>query len=199
MTKNNNQYNNRIVWPGGTMLFPLPAVIVSCGTLTPYDCNLITIAWTGIISTNPPRCYISVRPLRQSYSLIDTYREFVINLTTKKMVNAVDWIGVKSKNQVKDKFVAMKLTPIPAVTVKSPLLLESPLNLECRVFEKIESGSHHVFLADILHVHADPAFYDSPTGRFDLHKAQPLCFCHGHYYSLGEHLGYFGFSIRKKK
>jgi len=180
------------------MLFPLPAVLVSSGTLVPYDCNLITIAWTGILSTTPPRCYISVRPERYSYDLIEKNREFVINLTTTKLVKAADWCGVKSKKQINDKFSALKLTPIPALTISAPLLAESPINLECRVYDIIKSGSHHIFMADILHVHADPDYYDSHSGKFDLSKAQPICYSHGQYYALGEALGHFGFSIRKK-
>lgn len=180
------------------MLFPLPAVLVSCGTLTPYDCNLITIAWTGILSTKPPRCYISVRPDRFSHRMIAEHGEFVINLTTRNLVRATDWCGVKSKSMVDDKFAALNLTPIPAKTVAAPLLAEAPLNLECRVFDRIDSGSHHIFMADILHVHADPAYYDEKSGRFDLSKAEPICYSHGQYYALGDALGHFGFSVRKK-
>lgn len=180
------------------MLFPLPAVLVSCGTLEPYNCNLITIAWTGILSTKPPRCYISVRPERHSYKMIGECGEFVINLTTVDMAREVDWCGVKSKARIKDKFKATKLTPIPAQTVKAPLLAEAPINIECRIFNRIDSGSHHVFLADIIHVHADPKYFDPESGKFDLAKAKPICYSHGQYYALGDPLGHFGFSVRKK-
>ncbi len=199
MKKELNIKTKRLIWPAGTMLFPLPAVLVSCGTLEPYNCNLITIAWTGILSTKPPRCYISVRPDRHSYGLINSSREFVVNLTTRKLVKAVDWCGVKSGKDIDDKFASLRLTPIPAKTVRAPLLSESPLNLECRVYDRIDSGSHHVFMADILHVHADSEYYDGESGRFDLSKAQPICYSHGQYYALGEPLGHFGFSVRKKR
>lgn len=191
--------NNRIFWPGGTMLFPLPAVLVSCGTFDPYDCNLITIAWTGILSTKPPRCYISVRQNRISFSMIQKSKDFVINLTTKKLTKAVDWCGVKSKSEVADKFRALNLTPLCAKTVSSPILAEAPINLECKVFSEMDCGSHHLFMADITCVQADPAFYDDSSGHFDLSKAEPICYSHGHYYSVGEELGHFGFSIRKKR
>jgi flavin reductase (DIM6/NTAB) family NADH-FMN oxidoreductase RutF len=180
------------------MLFPLPAVLVSCGTLTPYDCNLITIAWTGILSTKPPRCYVSIRPDRYSHGMIEKHREFVINITTHQLVRAVDWCGVKSKSQIPDKFAALNLTPLPGLTVKAPLLAQAPLNLECRVYEQLKSGSHDVFMADILHVHADPTYFDPESGRFDLAKASPICYSHGQYYALGEALGHFGFSVRKR-
>lgn len=189
----------RLIWPGGTMLFPLPAVLVSCGTLVPYDCNLITVAWTGILSTKPPRCYISIRPDRCSYPMIQCSKEFVINLTTRKLGKATDWCGVVSKTKVTDKFSALHLTPIAAKTVSAPLLAEAPINLECKIFHEMASGSHTVFMADITCVQADPAFFDKKSGRFDLSKANLICFSHGHYYSLGETLGHFGHSICRKK
>lgn len=199
MSNKNEGKRDRLIWPGGTMLFPLPAVLVSCGTLVPYDCNLVTIAWTGILSTKPPRCYISVRPERYSHRMIKKSSEFVINLTTKKLKKATDWCGVKSKAQIEDKFSALQLTPIPAKTVSAPLLAEAPINLECKVFNEMACGSHTVFMADITCVQADPEYFDSKSGRFDLSKATPICFSHGHYYALGEALGHFGFSIRKRK
>ena len=147
-----NKKFEKEVWKAGTMIYPLPAVLVSCGDIS-SEYNIITIAWTGIISTEPPMCYISVRPQRYSYGLIKKSGEFVINLTTRKLAYATDWCGVRSGKDY-DKFREMKLTPKPAKIVSAPLIGESPVNLECRVKEIKEMGSHHMFIADILNVHA---------------------------------------------
>lgn len=182
-------------WKPGTMVYPLPAVIVSCGT--PENSNLITIAWTGTICTNPPMCYISVRPERHSYGLIKETMEFTINLTTSDMARATDLAGVKSGRDY-DKWLLTGLTPVPGVAVRCPSIEESPLNIECRVKEIIRLGSHDMFVADVLNVRADRRFIDSETGKFQLENAALMAYSHGQYFSLGDYLGHFGWSVRKK-
>lgn len=178
------------------MLNPLPAVIVSCGN--EERSNLITIAWTGTICTNPPMLYISVRPERFSYAMIKESMEFTVNLTTSDMARATDWIGVRSGRDY-DKWAETGLTKYPGVTVKCPAIAESPLSIECRVKEIIALGSHDMFIADVVNVIADERFIHPDSGRFDLEKANLLQFSHGNYYSTGHHLGHFGFSVRKKE
>jgi flavin reductase (DIM6/NTAB) family NADH-FMN oxidoreductase RutF len=179
------------------MIYPIPAVLVSCGEYGGKQ-NIITVAWTGIVCSDPPLCSISVRPGRFSYEMIRVRGEFAVNLTTAAMARAVDWCGVKSGRDL-DKFREMKLTAVPARNIRAPLIGESPVNLECRVREMRELGSHHMFIAEILAVHADPSYFDPKTGFFNLAAAEPLCYCHGHYYRLGKHIGKFGFSVEKKK
>lgn len=187
----------KIEWKPGTMVYPLPAVLVSCGA-TETDYNLITIAWTGTICTNPPMCYISVQPRRHSHALLMKYKEFVINLTTKELAYATDWCGVKSGRDV-NKFEAMKLSPIPGKVVKAPLIKEAPISIECKVTQVLPLGSHDMFVAEVVAVNADPAYYDETTGVFDLAKAQPICYSHGKYYELGKLIGKFGYSVEKPK
>jgi flavin reductase (DIM6/NTAB) family NADH-FMN oxidoreductase RutF len=189
--------SQKLLWKPGTMLYPVPAVLVSCGEYAGVH-NIITIGWTGVICSEPAMCSISVRPERFSYQLIRKSNEFAINLTTAAMARAVDWCGVKSGREY-DKFIEMKLTPLPAKFIKAPLIGESPINLECRVKEIRELGTHHMFIAEILAVHADPVYFNSKTGFFDLAAAEPLCYCHGHYYKIGKHIGKFGFSVEKKR
>ena len=179
------------------MIYPLPAVLVSCGSeLSEY--NVLTVAWVGTLCTNPPMCYISVRPERYSYPIIQKNMEFVINLTTKDMAYATDWCGVRSGKDY-NKFEEMKLTPGKAEVVKAPIIEESPVSIECRVKEIIPLGSHHVFIADVVNVQADEAYIDPATGRFCLERADPIVYSHGEYFALGEALGHFGWSVRKKK
>ena len=185
------------IWKGGTMIYPLPAPMITCGDIG-KEYNIITIAWTGIISTEPPRCYISVRPHRYSYNLIKESGEFVINLTTRALAFATDWCGVKSGKDV-DKFAEMKLTPQRASNVKTPLIAESPINIECRVFDIQNMGSHDMFLADILNIHASEEYIDEQTGAFNLTHADPICYSHGKYYSIDNFIGKFGFSVKKKR
>ncbi|MBU4267505.1 MAG: flavin reductase family protein [Acidobacteria bacterium] len=187
----------KLLWKPGTMLYPVPAVLVSCGEYGGVQ-NIITIAWTGVVCTDPAMCSVSIRPQRFSYELIRENGEFAINLTTAAMALAVDWCGVKSGRDF-DKFREMKLTPLAAKFIRPPLVAESPVNLECRVKEVRELGSHHMFIAEILAVHADPAYFDAKTGFFNLAAAEPLCYCHGHYYRLGKHIGKFGFAVEKKR
>ena len=181
-------------WKPGNMVYPLPAVMVSCRG--GGEDNIITVAWTGTICTNPPMAYISVRPERHSYKMIRESGVFVINLTTRDLVRATDYCGVKSGRDV-DKFQECHLTKVEATEINAPMIEESPVNIECRVREVKELGSHHMFIADVVNVHADEAYMDE-SGRFSLAKAQPIAYSHGEYYDLGEKLGSFGYSIRKK-
>ncbi|MBO5158529.1 MAG: flavin reductase family protein [Lachnospiraceae bacterium] len=186
----------KIEWKPGNMVYPLPAVMVSCADKA-GNSNIITVAWTGTVCTNPPMAYISVRPERHSYQMIRETGEFVINLTTKDLVFATDFCGVRSGRDV-DKFSEMKLTKEKASVVAAPMIGESPVNIECKVTEVKELGSHHMFLADVVAVHVDDA-YMNETQKFELGKAEPIIYSHGEYYGLGELLGTFGYSVKKKK
>lgn len=178
------------------MIYPLPAVLVTCGD-APQNWNMLTIAWTGTICTNPAMCYISVRPERFSYPLILKSMEFTINLTTVDMVEAVDWAGVRSGSD-NDKWKATGLTPLPGECVASPTIQESPLSIECRVKSIMKLGSHDMMIAEVVNVRADDRWLDPATGKFDLEKANLLAYSHGEYHSLGKLLGTFGFSVKKK-
>ena len=181
----------------GTMIYPLPAVMVSCGD-KPENYNIITIAWTGTICSEPPMCYISVRKNRHSHKLIKDSGEFVINLTNTKLAYATDWCGVRSGKDY-NKFEEMKLTPEKAQIVSCPLIKESPLNIECRVTQIIELGSHDMFIADVLAVNADEAHFDKETDAFQLANAEMMTYMHGKYYSVGKKLGKFGFAVEGDK
>ncbi len=185
---------SRKVWKAGTFIYPLPAVMVSCGTME--KSNIMTVAWTGIINTNPAMCYISVRPERYSYNLIKNQGEFVINLTNKRLAYATDWCGVKTGAKV-DKFKEMNLTKEKAQFVKCPLIKESPVSIECKVKEIKKLGSHHMFIAEVLSIDADDKYIDK-KGAFDISKCDLIAYSNGHYYSLGKKIGRFGFSVRKK-
>jgi len=187
----------KIAWKPGTIMYPLPAVMVSCGGKQ-EEYNIITIAWAGIVNTNPPMCSISVRPERHSYNIIKQNRAFVINLTTEKLAFATDWCGVRSGRD-HDKFSKMNLTPVPSERVNAPFIKESPVNMECEVREIIELDSHHMFLSEIVGVQAGKQFLDPDTGAFHFEKMKPICFIHGKYYKTGEYIGHFGYSVRKKK
>lgn len=187
----------KISWRPGTMLYPLPAVIVTVGS-TPEEWNPITIAWTGTICSDPAMCYISVRKERYSYDILMRTMEFTINLTTSEMARATDWIGVRSGRDY-DKWKETGLTPIPGITVASPTIEESPLSIECRVKSVTDLGTHNMFIADVLNVRADARWIDRETGRLDLAKSGIMAYCHGHYYELGELIGKFGFSVQKNK
>lgn len=182
-------------WKGSVITSPLPPTLVTCGTID--NPNIFTVAWTGILNTQPPVTYISVRPERHSYNLIKNSNEFVINLTTEELVKAVDFCGVKSGKNI-DKFKAMHLTAQKAFTVKAPILEQSPVNIECKVRNIIELGTHHMFIADITAVDAASELLDK-NGRLALDKAGLLAYAHGEYFSLGKKLGSFGFSVKKKK
>ena len=179
------------------MIYPLPAVMVSCGS-TPEEYNIITISWTGTICTDPAMCYISVRPERHSYEIIRRNGEFVINLTTKSLAYATDWCGVKSGKNV-NKFAEMGLTPSPCSKIKAPLIKESPVNIECIVKEIKELGSHHMFISEVVAVNADEKYINKETGLFMLNNAEPMFYSHGKYYESGQLIGKFGYSVEKKK
>lgn len=182
-------------WKPGTMIYPLPAVLVSCGTAA--HSNFLTVAWTGTICTDPPMCYISVRPERYSHQLIMETMEFTINLTTSSMARATDWAGVRSGRD-NDKWKETGLTPQPGVMVGCPAIKESPLNIECRVKSVMHLGSHDMFVADVINVLADESLIDPETGAFDLGKAGLINYSHGHYYGQGPEIGRFGWSVKKK-
>lgn len=181
-------------WKPGTFLYPIPAVMVSCGNME--KSNIMTVAWTGILNTNPAMCYISVRPERYSYQLIKESGEFVINLTNEKLAFATDWCGVRSGKDF-DKFKEMKLTKEKANHVKCPLIKESPVSVECKVKEIKELGSHHMFVAEVLSIDADEAYIDK-KGAFDISKCDLIAYCNGGYYTLDKKIGKFGFSVEKK-
>ena len=191
----NSTGNGRMLWKPGNMVYPVPAVMVTAADREGKS-NIITIAWTGTVCTNPPMAYISVRPERYSYGMLKETGEFVINLTTEKLVRATDYCGVKSGRDT-DKWKETGLTPIPAQEVNVPLIKDSPVNIECRVSEIRELGSHHMFLARVVAVDVDEAYLNE-QGRFELQKAAPIVYSHGEYYGLSSLLGTFGYSVRKK-
>lgn len=184
------------IWKPGNMLYPLPAVLVTASDGKGND-NVLTIAWTGTVCSDPAMAYVSVRPSRHSYQMIKDTREFVINLTTKDLAYATDYCGVKSGRD-EDKFAKMNLTKERARYTKAPLIKESPVNIECEVVDIIPYGSHDMFVGKVLCVHADKEYMDE-NGKFDLEKAQPIVYSHGQYYCTGEKLGKFGYSVQKKK
>ena len=185
----------KITWKPGTFVYPIPAVMVSCGTME--KSNIITVAWTGIINTNPAMVYISVRPTRYSYNLIKDQGEFVINLTTKNLVKATDWCGVKTGAKV-DKFKEMKLHKEKANFVKCPMIQESPVSVECKVKEIKELGSHTMFIAEVVAINVDEKYIDN-KGAFDITKCDLMAYANGNYLAMGKKLGKFGFSVKKKK
>ena len=185
---------SKVIWKPGTFVYPIPAVMVSCGDMK--KSNIITVAWTGILNTNPATVYISVRPTRYSYNIIKESKEFVINLTTKELAKATDWCGVKTGAKV-DKFKEMKLHKEKAKFVKCPLIKESPVSIECKVKEIKELGSHHMFIAEVLCINADEKYIDK-NGAFDISKCNLIAYANGGYYSLGKKIGKFGFSVMKK-
>lgn len=184
-------------WKPGTLIYPLPAAMISCGC-NPEENNIITLSWLGTICTNPPMCYIPVRPERHSYEIIKRNMDFVINITTEELAYATDWCGVKSGKDF-SKFEEMKLTAGRASVVRSPIIEESPLNIECKVKEILSLGSHDMFIADVVNVKADEKYINKETGKFSLENANPIAYSHGQYYNLGDKIGGFGWSVRKKK
>lgn len=182
------------LWKPGNMLYPLPVVMVSLADRDGKP-NIITIAWAGTICTNPPMVSISVRSERYSYPILKETGEFVINLTTKELAYATDYCGIKSGRDV-DKFREMGLTPLQGEQVKAPLIGESPVNIECRVRQIMPLGSHDMFIADVVAVHADEKYMDE-NHKFHLEKAEPIVYSHGAYLVCGEQLGTFGYSVKK--
>ena len=182
---------------GGNMLNPTPVVMVSCGsTLDEY--NIITIAWAGTVCSDPPMCSISVRPERHSYDIIKKEGAFVINLVDKKLTPFADWCGVRSGRKY-NKFLETGLTPVRATQVNAPMIGEAPVNLECKVTQIIPLGSHDMFLAEVVAVHVNERLFLPKTDAIDLKRADLVTYSHGHYYTLGEILGKFGFSVEKRK
>ncbi|MBQ7063423.1 MAG: flavin reductase family protein [Firmicutes bacterium] len=187
--------SERLVWKPGTLEAPLPPVLVTCGTME--HPNALTIAWSGIVNSDPAMTYISVRPERYSFDIIRKSGEFVINLPTQSLLRAVDYCGVRSGRDT-DKIADCHLDLLPGAKVSAPLILQSPLQLECRVRRELPLGSHHMFLAEILAVRVDSRLLDD-TGRLALERAGLIAYVHGQYFSLGKVLGKFGYSVRKKR
>ena len=185
---------SKVQWKGGTLIYPIPAVMVSCGTME--KSNIITVAWTGILNTNPAMCYISVRPERYSHDIIKENGEFAINLTTRQLAYATDWCGVKSGRDV-DKFKEMKLTKEKANIISVPLIKESPVSVECKVKEIVPLGSHDMFVAEIVAIDADEKYIDE-KGAFDISKCDLIAYANGGYYPLESKIGKFGYSVQKK-
>ncbi len=185
------------VWKPGNMLYPLPAVLVSVGDESGRT-NILTVAWTGTICTNPAMVYISVRPERYSYPMLVKSGEFVINLTTSRLARATDYCGVRSGRDV-DKWKEMNLHAGKSVSLlHAPVIEESPVNIECKVTEVKKLGSHHMFLAEVGAVQVDEAHFDE-NDKFELNESGLLVYSHGEYLGLGERLGSFGYSVKKKK
>lgn len=178
------------------MIYPLPAVLVSCGA-TPDEYNVLTVAWTGTVCSDPAMCYISVRPERHSYDIIKRNGEFVINLTTEELARATDWCGVRSGRDY-DKFAKMGLTPVPATVVKAPIIAEAPVSIECRVRNIVPLGSHDMFVAEVVNVVVDERYINAETGKFEMERAGLIAYLHGEYFTLGKAIGHFGWSVRKK-
>lgn len=185
----------KVTWRGGALIAPVPPAMISCGTME--ESNIITVAWTGILGTVPPKTYISVRPRRHSYNIIKERGEFVINLTTESLIHAADYCGMYTGAKV-DKFTACNLTKEEVPDFSCPMIAEAPLSLACRVTDVIPMGSHDMFIADVVSVHVDESLIDE-SGKLRLEKAQLAAFAHGEYYGLGKKLGWFGFSAVKKK
>ena len=183
------------IWKPGNMLYPIPAVMVSCGREGEKP-NIITVAWAGNICSSPAMLSISVRKERYSYDIIRETGEFVVNLTTKKLTRAADWCGVRSGRDY-DKFKEMKLTPQPSNKISAPGIAQSPVNIECKVKQVVELGTHDLFIAEVMCVDVDDSLLDEKN-RLDLGKAQLVAYSHGEYFMLGDKLGKFGYSVAKK-
>lgn len=184
----------RINFKPGNMLYPVPAVLVSVANKA-GEKNLFTVAWTGTVCSAPPMVSISVRKSRYSHAMISETGEFVINLTTKELAYATDYCGVRSGKEV-DKWKEMQLTPIASTAVGAPSIKESPVSIECKVTQVLELGTHDMFLAEVVAVTVDDAYMDE-TGKFHFMKSNPLAYSHGEYFTLGESLGKFGYSVKK--
>lgn len=185
----------KITWKPGTFEYPIPAAMISCGTM--QKSNIITVAWTGVINTNPAMVYISVRPERYSHDIILKSGEFVINLTNEELAYATDWCGVKSGRDV-DKFKKMHLTKQKASVVKCPMIAEAPVSIECKVKEIKKLGSHDMFIAEVLAINAEEKYFNK-NGGFEISKCKLIAYANGGYYSLGKKVGKFGYSVQKKK
>ncbi len=184
-------------WRPGTMIYPLPAVLVSCGA-TPQEYNLFTAAWTGTLCSDPAMCYVSIRPERHSHDIVKRNMAFTLNLTTRSMARATDWCGVRSGRDY-DKWKECGLTPVAGATVAAPYIEEAPVSIECEVRDIVHLGTHDMFIAQVTNVIVDDRYLDPATGALDLQRADLITYCHGHYYGIGDELGHFGWSVRKKK
>lgn len=185
----------KVEWKAGTFIYPIPAVMVSCGDME--NANIITVAWTGILNTNPAQVYISVRPERYSHDIIVKTGEFAINLTNSALAFATDWCGVKSGRNV-DKFKEMRLTKQRLNHIKCPGIEESPVTVECKVKEIRHLGSHDMFVADVLSIDADEKYIDK-NGAFNITKCDLIAYANGKYFEMGKQVGTFGYSVKKKK
>ena len=183
-------------WKPGTMIYPLPAIMVSCGA-TPDEYNVFTASWVGTICSDPAMCYVSIRPERHSYGIIKRNMAFTLNLTTEELARATDWCGVRSGRDY-NKFTEMNITPVKGVKVAAPYIEESPISIECRVKEIVPLGTHDMFIADVLNVIADDRYINPETGAFDMQAAHLMAYCHGQYFKLGEAIGRFSWSVKKK-
>lgn len=196
MNPNTQKSGKRSLKPGN-MLNPVPVLMISCGS-TIDEYNILTVAWCGTVCSNPPMCYISLRPERHSYPIIKKNMEFVINLVSNDLTERTDWCGVRSGKNY-NKFIETNLTPLRGKVVKAPLIYESPLNLECVVKQIIPLGTHDMFLAEVVAVHADERLFDKKTGEMHLERANLVCYSNGHYYDLGKIIGKFGYSVQRRK
>lgn len=186
----------KVMWKPGTMVYPVPVVMVTCGNIK-EKYNIITVAWTGTVCSNPAMTYISIKPERYSYQLIKDSGEFVINLVDERLAKYTDYCGVRSGRDI-DKFRETGLTPAAAYMVKCPVIEESPLSIECTVKDILNLGSHHMFLGSVVCVDADENYMDS-KGKFHFESAKPICYSHGQYCGLKNPLGHFGYSVSKKR
>ena len=182
-------------WKPGNMLYPLPVVMVSCNRKGEKP-NIVTVAWTGTICSDPAMVSISVRPERYSHDIIEETGEFVINLVTKDLTYATDCCGVRSGRDV-DKFKEMNLTPLPSKMIDAVGIEESPVNIECKVVEVKKLGSHDMFIAEVVNVTVDDRYMDE-NNKFNLNDSDLVAYSHGEYFTLGEKIGTFGYSVRKK-
>ncbi len=188
--------DNKEIWRPGNMIYPLPAMMVSCGA-TPDEYNVFTASWVGTICSDPAMCFVSIRQSRHSYEIVKRNMAFTLNLTNEDLARATDWCGVRSGRDY-NKFAEMNLTPMKGVKVDAPYINEAPMSIECRVKQIIHLGTHDMFIADVMNVLADKRFIDPQTGEFDLKKANLIAYSHGEYFKLGEKIGNFGWSVKKK-
>ena len=188
--------DNKEFWRPGNMIYPLPAMMVSCGA-TPDEYNVFTASWVGTICSDPAMCFVSIRQSRHSYEIVKRNMAFTLNLTNEDLARATDWCGVRSGRDY-NKFAEMNLTPMKGVKVDAPYINEAPMSIECRVKQIIHLGTHDMFIADVMNVLADKRFIDPQTGEFDLKKANLIAYSHGEYFKLGEKIGNFGWSVKKK-
>ena len=188
---------SKTIFKPGTLIYPLPAILVSCGA-DESEYNVMTASWVGTICSDPAMCYVSIRLERHSHAIIERTGEFVLNLTNEDLAFATDWCGVRSGKDY-NKFAEMHLTPQRGEKVAAPIILESPLSIECKVKQIVPLGSHDMFIADVVNVQADDRYINPETGEFQLDKAKLIAYSHGHYYKLGDEIGRFGWSVRKKK